>query len=85
MLKLFLLSTVMTATTTKLTRLYKLFAQVTLGHVKLNKTKGTDHLIRPRHVGSELGRIVCFIIRRKSNVDLSCNKTDIPLQLEEQK
>ena len=31
MLKLFLLSTVMTATTTKLTRLYKLFAQASLG------------------------------------------------------
>ena len=36
-LKLFLLSTVMTVTTTKLTRLYKLFAQASLGPVKLYK------------------------------------------------
>ena len=46
MLKLLLSSTVMTVTTTKLTRLYKLFAQVSLhvGPVKLNK-------IEPFHLG----------------------------------
>ena len=46
MLKLLLSSTVMTVTTTKLTRLYKLFAQVSLhvGPVKLNK-------MEPFHLG----------------------------------
>ena len=43
MLKLFLLSTVMTVTTRKLTRLYKLFAQASLGPVKLYKMWGTGH------------------------------------------
>ena len=46
MLKLLLSSTVMTVTTTKLMRLYKLFAQVSLhvGPVKLNK-------MEPFHLG----------------------------------
>ena len=44
MLKLCLLSTVMTVTTTKLTRLYKLFVKASLGPVKLYKMWGTGHL-----------------------------------------
>ena len=31
----------------------------------------------PRLVGSKLGRIVCFFMWQKGNVDLSSNKTDI--------
>ena len=62
MLKFLLLSTVMTVMTTKLTRLYKLFAQASLGPVKLKLINVGNRSLRPRVVGSELGRIVCFII-----------------------
>ena len=44
MLKLFLLSTVMTVTTTKLTRLYKLFAQASLGPVKCREPFHLGHV-----------------------------------------
>ena len=61
MLKFVLLSTVVTVTTMKLTRLYKLFAQARLVWVQLSIINVGNRPLTPRLVGSEMGRTVCFI------------------------
>ena len=71
MLKLLLSPTVMTVTTTKLTRLYKLFAQVSLhvGPVKLNK-------MEPFHLGHVFLVLIwvgLFVLLSDKKVMWSCH------------